>query len=521
MELAKARWAKVRSDKIAKQAVPKPKQSTSVNPLVAALDTKDFIIRAGSLIAGQGMAYFVDKSRFSLEDLTKDSAMVQVRGSQLYDVTFDLEFDGEIVASCECPYEEGDADIICKHKVAAALFLKANYQNGSVPAKAKAPVKTDSPIEPAKPEAASLWRERLAGLLQGGVVPAKSPTSQAILFFSFIRRNHQFVLQPGVVLASAIPPELWPEPQNDRSALSRYLVENPDDLFDQVYPLQSYNLSNYQMINASPELRALAHQMVSSSYYDYRYDRYGSNGYGYGLSQNTHLWGALANALVFRGDERRLIKSPLTVLPGSAQVELEVQRGAEGIILSPVLALPNRTFKLNTPGLETFNNAPLWLKHGNEIFQAKLDSWKFEQLRKQKDVVIPPEETNEFFQRNFPQLVTSYEFTGDSLTGETLTGQTPQPRIYLTEHNQELRVFLRFAYGGFDCIAAKKPPSFGYVHDTENDLAVKVERQTEFESQWWARLGSSEFGLKCGHLRDGQTQDVFLLRKIVHPFDFL
>ncbi|HEX9001365.1 MAG TPA: SNF2-related protein, partial [Blastocatellia bacterium] len=39
--------------------------------------------------------------------------------------------------------------------------------------------------------------------------------------------------------------------------------------------------------------------------------------------------------------------------------------------------------------------------------------------------------------------------------------------------------------------------------------------------RWWHRLGTDEFGLKHGHLRDGTTQDAFPLRKKVHPFDFL
>lgn len=526
MEVAKARWARtVSGKKAAQQPQPKPKSqpSNSINPLVAKLDTKDFVRRAGSAVAVRGISYFSDKSRFKLEELTESSATVQVRGSQLYEVIFDLGADGEIVAACECPYEEYDVEIICKHKVAAAMFLKANYQTSkpSVTSKTDALVKTDYQIEPVKPEPSSLWRESLAGLLQSSVVPAKSSTSKAILFFSFIRRNHQFVLQPGVVMESAIPPELWPELQNDRAALSDYLIKNSYNFFGRVYPLQSYQANVYQIANASPELQALAFQVAGSSqsnYYDYRYDRYG---YNTPPIQNSNFWPAMSNALVFRGDEQRLIKSPLTVLPGLAQVELEVQRDADGINLSPVLKLSNRTFKLNTPGLETFNTSPLWLKLGEEIFQAELELWKFDQLRKQKDVVIPPEETNEFFQRNFPQLATSYELTGDSLTGDTLTGQAPQPRIYLTEHDQQLRIFLRFAYGGLDCIAAKKPPSFSYVHDTETDLAVKIERQPEAESQWWTRLGTTEFGLKCGNLKEGLTQDTFLLRKIVHPFDFL
>ena len=123
-------------------------------------------------------------------------------------------------------------------------------------------------------------------------------------------------------------------------------------------------------------------------------------------------------------------------------------------------------------------------------------------------------------------MSSAYELRGEQMLGQELADVQPVPRLYLIEHENsdgthELRAMSRFAYNGLNCIAAKNAPPISYARDVENDKVVKVHRQTEFENSWWRRFSTDEFGMKCGNVRDGTTQDVFLLRKKVHPFDFL
>ncbi|MGH9768607.1 MAG: SNF2 helicase associated domain-containing protein, partial [Blastocatellia bacterium] len=350
------------------------------------------------------------------------------------------------------------------------------------------------------------WKEQLAQLLRKEALPAKKPARDALLFFSFIHRDHRLVIQPGFVTASAVPPELW----GDRAALGAFLSKKQNDTLirSHTFALQSYQLDSYRWVNAAPGHRALvtqASQQLQWSYYN----------------QEQANWEALSNALVFRGSEQQLIREPLEVLPDVARIELEMQRVDEGLRLSLVFVLLDRTIKLGAPGLEIFHDSPLWLCQGGQVFQAGIDRYKFNLLRRQAEVVIPAAAADEFYQRSFADVVAAYDLRGESLIAETLTGVTPQPRLYLVEQDRQLRALLRFAYNGLDCVGAKIAPPYGYARDIERDFAVKVERRPELEKEWWERLGKDEFGLKCGYLRDGTTQDVFLLRTKTHPYDFL
>ena len=112
-----------------------------------------------------------------------------------------------------------EGEIVGIGSLAAALFLQSNYPNAPIVAKAAVtavakPVTVAPAIRPivvpAQPVAAPpQWRDRLAALLRNDAKPVAKSRISALLFFSFIRRNQQNVLQPGVVYASVVPPELW------------------------------------------------------------------------------------------------------------------------------------------------------------------------------------------------------------------------------------------------------------------------------------------------------------------------
>ncbi|MEP7338024.1 MAG: SNF2-related protein, partial [Acidobacteriota bacterium] len=520
MEAAAARWARTTEKKSAK-TIPVEPVTQSAPAVVAALDISDLKRRADSGVVMRGLTYFVEKNRFKLLQEAEDTVNVRVRGSEDYEVSFNLDSDGEIFSFCDCPYADDDDEIVCKHKIAAALFLKDHYDNGPVKKTAAQPTAAPAQAKPSPIEPQARWRENLAVLLRRDVVPTQSRLMPAILFFSFIRRNHRYVVKPGVVLASEVPSELW----KDQGGLREYLLANQEPLRTQTYPLLSSGLNSYQLVNAEPAhplLVSQADSALETSYYSYN-NRYN---YSYGESSETRFWPGLSGTLTFLGNENHLIKQPLEVLPGVAHIELELQRQDDGIHLSPTLVMADQAINLNSGTLEVFNQFPLWLREGQRIFRANLDQYKFTLLRQQPEIIIPPEASDEFFQRNFADIASQYELRGENVIGETLTGVTPQPRLYLTEYesgdgSHELRALLRFAYNDLVCIAAKTPPPFSYARDIEKDQVVKVMRQTELEAQWWQRLSTDEFGLKHGHLRDGTTQDAFPLRKKVHPFDFL
>ncbi|MGE0887522.1 MAG: SNF2-related protein [Blastocatellales bacterium] len=516
MEAAKQRWAKYREvdspplEKTASRARKHPRPKPKTETLIEALDTASLSRKAGTIIAQRGRNYYLVPERFWVDKLDAESAIVMVQGSDDYMVEFNLKSDGEVVIICDCPYADEVPEIICKHKIAAALHLKNRFAPKTVLNDGN----SQQIGEVVTPE--SLWRERLSDLLRPEILPGRNIVTDSILFFIFEKQGRGYILKTCALPVRALPAEIW----KDRAALRDYFLKNSLTLTITANYLSSSTIKNHRFLNASPELEALLSQITQpamNSYYRYEF----GYDYEYGNSANSSLWLGLANALVFRGGSRNLIEGTLDVLPEISNLVIEIQRDENGIKLYPALKSSSRTVRLDAPGLEIFNSSPLWLRHGDEIFQARIEDRQFQQLRKKREVVIPAESLGEFVQSNLQQLASSCELIGENLIGGTLTAISPQPRIYLTENAGELRALLRFAYNNLDCQAMKKPPQHSFVFDEENGVAVKIERQTEAETEWWKRLNSAEFGLKSGYLRDGTGHDTFLLRKAFHPFDFL
>ncbi|HKX32993.1 MAG TPA: SNF2-related protein [Blastocatellia bacterium] len=476
----------------------------SIPAVVAALDVGAMQGRASAAVALRGRTYFMDKGRFKVERVSDLVAAVQVRSGSLQRVVFELS-DGRAVALCECFYDEGVAEVVCEHKIAAALFLLELFEletETAVPVAAGAgrPVLTRTGGSPER------WREQLAHLLSKETLPVAPPQQEGLLFFSFVRRHHRLVLQPGVISALAVPSELW----RDRRRLSAYLVEHQSDPYLRSFTgaLEPFRLDSYRWVNAAPGHCALVAQALQQSSWAYR-------------NQGPPNWEGLADALVFRGDDQQLIREPLEVSSDVARLELEMEREAGGLRLSLVAALRDRTIKLNAPKLEIFNTHPLWLCEGAQLFQAGIEWHKLNLLCQQTEIVVPPEAMDEFYQRNFAELAAVYDLRGENVVAKPLAGVQPQPRIYLTEQEQQLRVQLRFTYSGFECGATKQTIQHSYVRDVERDVLIKIERRLDLEGEWWQRLGREEFGLKCGNPREGMASDIFVLRAKVHPFDFL
>ncbi|HKX31112.1 MAG TPA: SNF2-related protein [Blastocatellia bacterium] len=498
-DAAKARWAK----EYAEQTAASVAASRPVPSVVVALDIAQMELRAGASLAPRGRDHSVEKRCFKLESVSDQSVTVEVNGNTDYLVTFELA-DGRINGFCECPDDDDWEEVICEHKVAAAIFLREHYAAKPARAALSAAAGASASGRDGENGVSSKWREQLDHLLRKDTLPAQM-LPEALLFFSMIRRNQQWVIQPGIVQAAAVPASLW----RDRKALSAYLLEHRGDLEigPSISALQSDQLNTYAWVNSAPGNRTLVMQVFQQLQWSYS-------------SQGPPIWEGLANALVFRGHEQELITEPLEVISEIARVGLELRREAGGVRLSLVAVLPDRTIKLNTAGLEVFHLAPLWLCKERQLFQVGIDWQKLNFLSRQAETVIPEEAADEFHRFHLPELAAAYDLRADGPI-EMLAGGEPQPRVYLTEQDRKLRVLLRFAYDGLECIAVKNAPPQSYVRDGEREFVVRIERQVEREKEWWQRLGTEEFNLKSGNIGGRTPPDVFLLRATAHPFDFL
>jgi non-specific serine/threonine protein kinase len=519
--LAKQRWKRFHEEKQKQQeqpapiaAAPVPVGGRGAAPVVlSATDAAEFERRAGSAVAARGRGYFAERSRFRLEASSAASAKVRVQGSQSYLVQFVRMSENEVVAFCGCPYENGDENLICDHKVAAALFLTGDSAPSPAPPpqepaarpalRVNGTAPRPAPVKPAVPQ----WKEQLDQILRKDLLPQKRALREALLFFSFFRHGRGYDVQPGMIEADAVPRHLW----EDRKGLRNYLVKHQRDqnLRFCIQALESGHLDAHRWVNAQSGAEALVRQTLQQSHYASHY------------FQPVVNWRDLVGCLTFLGTENQLIREAIEVRPETASVEMELELGEAGLRLSLAAVLPDRTIPLASPGLKVFHTSPFWLSEGGEVFQAALDPYRFNQLRNKAAIEVPFEALDEFYQRNFEGLLSAYPLRGVDLGGEPLRGVAPQPRVYLIEEDGALRAQLRFAYNNLVFFAAKKTPAHAYARDPERDTPVRVERAVEAESEWWRRIGSDEFGLRCGNLHEGTTQDTFVLRAKVHPFDFL
>ncbi|MFN0083813.1 MAG: SNF2-related protein, partial [Blastocatellia bacterium] len=475
-------------------AAAEPAAAESLPAVVAAIDLPAMRRIAGAGIVKRGAAVLSNKKALKIEHLSENRSQVLVDDDGSYQVVFELE-DGEIVSTCNCPFGRITAAVVCKHKIAAALLLREKY----VPEK-----RAEKKVE-------SKWREELAMMLRPDLLPAKAPSNEGLLFFSFVKRNGMYVAQPGVIAAAAVPKERW----HDRAALSEYLVENRNvpEIRYAVDSLSTDEFAAYLWVNSTPGDRLMvrhAFDQMPSMYASY-----------YTQMARPPLWEGLADKLVFFGDDDQLIKAPAEVVPGIGTLEMEMNRTEQGLRLSPVIALSGDTIPLNTRDLSVLHSKPLWLCQGPRVFQAAMTLDQVNGLLRQAEVIVPTEALDEFYNRRFADVIDSFPLRGEAARTETLTGAAPQPRAYLLEAGSELQVSLRFGYNGLECLSSNKPPAFSYARDAERDVAVKVERQADPERTWRERLGGEEFGLKVGRHRDRTTPDILLLRKGIHPYDFL
>lgn len=491
--------------------------------MIDKIDADAFERRAGAKARKEGRVFLRRKSRFTVENALDTSVVVRVQDRESHRVRFIVVGD-EVNAFCGCLYEGGEPEIICSHKVAAALYLKEKFrpQKAAIvpeilPA-ARPAAKSSSTARPAAVRISSVanaveiaapdWKERLESLLRKEVIPVKPEAAEALLFFSFVRGSQGYYVQPGILPASVAPLHLW----NDRVALQRYLLDPKHHRTVRLLskPLKTSDYSSYRWVNTRAGNRGFIERLLQRSRYNFAF-----------YTQEPLDWEALADELVFRGDDKRLIKEPLEVRRDAAEIEMLMERDEEGVRLSLAAVLPDRKIKLDSPTLKVFHSTPMWFYDEGQLFKAEINHYRYKQLRRLSDILIPRESVPEFFQQNFGKLVDAYMLRDGEILTDPVMGKQPTPRLYLTEERGELRAGLRFAYDTLECLATRNPPIHSYAFDAERDLAAQIERSIESENEWFKRLGQDEFGLKPGYRLEGTAHDVFLLRANIHPFDFL
>jgi hypothetical protein len=266
------------------------------------LNAARLIARAERAVAERGRAYHRQPWRFRVNHLGGREATVRVQGSQPYLVEMWLEGNGDVVMLCDCPFADDEVEIICKHKVAAALYLQDYLQHHK----------------------AQNWQE----VLTRAVRPVSQRTQDdpaTLLFFSLQTRGASWAVVPYVVSAGFFPENTW------RDAAQAARVVETENLSSQAVKINSYETHHNgarSYANVTRAQASLVKLLSSSGMY------YGNYYAGATLDFET-LFAMLEGGPLYFGTDKNPLKRFLTIMPGTARLEMEFETNGDGIRLRP------------------------------------------------------------------------------------------------------------------------------------------------------------------------------------------
>ncbi len=456
----------------------------------ALLNVEHLIAHAGASIAARGRAYYAQKWRLRVQHVSAEQAIVRVRGSQTYTVEF-MRAGSAVLVFCDCPYADYDEDVICKHGVAAALFLRDHLtENAPVP-----------------------WADVLSQVVRTSASPAPKRAAE-LLFFSLQARGNSWMVVPYTVAAG-----FFPEPaRQDVTETARVVAEQKlSSQAEKVSPYESGRPRVYA--NVTHAQAALVKMLASSALY------YGSY-YGSSTLDLGALFALLKGGPLFLGTDKNPLKRPLEICPETARIELEMERTNEGGTRLRALAVAGeRAFPLRGHELQIISYKPLWLLADQVVFQLDAPPEGLALFQQNPEINIPSDEEQAFFEKHLPFIAERFPLRGEAVRWVELPPVAPVPRLYLTEEGKELRGELRFGYGDYEVPHSRNASLQSIRRDAETGALVRIARQPAREQELWETIGSKTYGLKRAAVNynalRGSIDGLFLLRANTHPLDFL
>lgn len=451
--------------------------------LSAALNVEKLIARAGSAVAARGLAYYRQAWRLRVEHLNPEAAMIRVQGSETYQVEFSADGRGALLALCDCPYADDEPAIICKHKVAAALFLRDRLRRG---------------------EPSETWESVLTQ-----AVRARRPASYAgewLLFFSLQqRRGGSWAVVPYAVAASFFPKGSW----KDAAEVRRVIVERK--LSSQAVRIEPYETNGARNFLNATRAQSVVVKMLEASdmYYGNYYDSYSELDF-------DALFSVLEGGPLYAGVDKNPLRQSLTVVPATAHVELEMEADDAGFRLRAVAAAGGQIFPLGARETKVISSKPLWVLSGDSVLHLDEPREVFDAFQESAELKVPREMEGVFLEKHLTPLAERFNLRGDAVRWEELNDAACVPRLYLSEANSELQVLLKFAYGGYEVSCERQPPLQSIRRNAETGALVRVRRHPAREAQLVETLGTAAYALKRT-----ATPGQLALRSKVHPFDFL
>jgi non-specific serine/threonine protein kinase len=451
------------------------------------LDLRRLAIFAGGKIYQRGVAYYEQDWRQSLEELDTERASVIVQGSAPYRVEFTKEEDA-IGVSCDCPFATREdrstafGSSVCKHIVAASLFLRAYLQS-------------DRPRS---------WRDRLADVVKAAEkAPALHPPE--FLFLSLQPLGESWGIVPY-----AVPAEHFPvSAATDLKETARVLA-TADPPLEPVRVPAYENGGGRSYINATHMQSSVIRSLSNLGYYWGR-------SFGNGSLDLSVIIPMLAGGPIFRGTQHDPLQQPVEVFTEPAHIGMRIDTGEDGgLRLTATAEAGARSFPLDPRSTRRISASPLWLLADETLFTVTDSAAIFEAVRKQPSIEIPADGEAEFLAEELVSLTNRFPLHGNAISWDEPLTVEPTPRLYLREEGKSLAAELRFAYAGFEFGYSANRAAQSVARNPVGGGLVPVVRSIEAEAEWWQRLTSATHGLKRG----GRV-GMLALRSSTHAIDFL
>ncbi len=446
------------------------------------LDTERIFLSVSRSVVQQGERY-VERGQVTIDRVDAHNAQISVFESAAvaHHVIIRLH-NNQIYASCTCP--QRNYWMLCRHRVAALLALRAHLLKNPP----------------------SVWRAVIGKVVETQHQRAPVVHHAGIVFS--VQRNTMtgWTIMPYALSGRYLPPEALRTSESLAEAIAAL------NLSGQARPVRS-RISRVSYPCASAEtVYAVNMTIVANSSAPYVY-------YSFGADPSAiydPVLPSLVNQLVYIGEQDDPLQYRVRVLTEPAVVEMKVEQGEQGALrVSAHLNAAGERIALDPRDTEIFIRKPLWLLVGELLLPVADADDAIETLIEHPDLLIPPNEQEEFLDRYLLPLAERLPLSGDLLRWEEIDA-APTPRVYLSESEGTLRAQLRFAYGEYEVQAEKSPPQSIIRRKPGATTLVRIRRHVEEESACLNDLATTAYGLK-----KGADTGWFELRKAVHPLDFL
>ena len=414
--------------------------------------------------------------RVTIELAEQSSARLQVRDNKInrsYQVMVWLNAR-QIALTCTC--RENYHWYLCRHRIAAILALHEH-------------LKANPP---------KLWR---AVLEQGAQTPTRRPSvNYGPIVFSLQTHGSSWSVTPYGLAARYFATHQL----GDRAALAAAIAEL--GLSAQARPIRS-RISRQGYPGASEAELAAVNLAAGNPY--------GMSGYGYGREAAYYepVLALLPGCLVYQGDEGDPLQERLEVLPDLGSLAVELREGKQGMKLIAQVTVGERVLSIKPRDAQVIVQDPLWLLLGTTLVQLKPTDGMAAALLEFPELVIPPEDQEAFLDRHLLPLTERVAVRGKMLQWSDVDAE-PQPRLYLSESAEGLQAALHFGYGEHELTYDKRLPETATQRLPGTTTLARITRRPAREHELWQALG--EYGLKRG-----PEPSIWLLKKSLHPIDFL